>query len=113
LLWGGILLLATNEAPDFVTLQPPHAKVANVLVVEGRADGSEVGQQLDHGVFGDTRHPHGGANRAAFNQTCNNACAGLGVKAVHGLNYIAKAALACQWGMDALSCRKLRGLVIR
>lgn len=95
LLRRGIFLFAANKRPNFIALQPFHAKIADMEIMERGASRSHVRQQLHNRILSRSRHPACCSNGAAFDKAPDDLRSGLGVQAVH-IDYYAKAALGCQ-----------------
>ena len=66
-LFGDVLLLAANEAPDFIDLNALRLDVANGRIMELRTGRANALKQAKDGTLRYARHADCRADRAAFN----------------------------------------------
>ena len=83
LLVRNVLILGTNERPNFITLNALTGKIHQRTVEVFRAGRAEFDQQLRNSILRCSSHPHDGANRATLNQRRYDLCALFNAQLVH------------------------------
>src|ERR1039457_6918193 len=77
------LLLASDEAPDLVALQPLALQVAENAILVAVAGRTDFDQQARHRALLAAQHAADGANGVAFDQGVENLGAFVDAQAVH------------------------------
>lgn len=78
-----VLLLRVDERPYFVTLDSPHAQIANVRMVVGSTGATQVLQQSQYCVLSDSQHPTRRIDGVAFHQCAYDLALFIGRQAIH------------------------------
>src|SRR5205823_5431270 len=82
-----VLLLAADERPDFVALQPLALQVAESAIPVAITGRAEFDQQALHGALLAAHHAADGADRTAFNEFGDDLGAGFDRQLVHARHY--------------------------
>ena len=82
-LFRDALLLAANETPDLVALQPLAFQVAQNAILVAVAGGTDFDQQARHSALLAAQHAADGADRIAFNQGGKDLGSFIDAQAVH------------------------------